>query len=52
MKRNGRLLMDIYIHPGTSHMSGMNPSLPAARDGEYTVEEAVKIFFMHFMETL
>lgn len=45
MKRNKRLLCPVYIQPGTTHMSSMNPELP----GYAELERDQIALFKHFM---
>lgn len=47
MRRNKRLLCEVYIQPGTTHMSGMNPELKGGDE----LFEAQKILFQTFMGT-
>lgn len=62
MKRNGRLLMEVYTQPGTSHMSTFTPDdkkpkvfegqAEATFPGRTEFEEAQQKFYKHFAEML
>jgi len=44
MRKNGRLLMEPYIQPGTTHMSYFNPELPGMDEFEAAQTKIVKHF--------
>merc|ERR1712232_1138012 len=62
MKKNGRLLMDVWAQPGTSHMSTFMPDdeKPVVFEGQKEgcvpgrtdFEEAQQKFYKHFREKL